>query len=369
MKASLSLSFVAVALAVASCGGSPTLQSSSGQANDLTNDHLQGEVKSVRQRVFWALEKFGRMDKGKRQNLKSQDYLRLYDDKGFLVEETFFDARDSVLTRRTLTYDKPGQLIKEELYGGSKRLSSVRYTYANGKLQQKETLDADGKQKERTTYVYYDTGLPMDEDKYNADNQLSQKIVCVYDGQNRLTEKQYYWGGGSPYKKEVLEYAGDGEFADVLITTSKYQNKEPVTEKKQTCSYTAQGYDKLRTTYSLEEEIAVEYSEYDYDSYGNLTWWEVRKQKAAKAKENATAAEEKATEEETDSADADSAELEDADVDSSLYSEEAAQWTASGMSYEYAYDEKNNWTQKITYKNENGEKKRQFYYERIVEYY
>ena len=175
MKANFLL-VLALSLMMVSCGGgsgsSSKTAGTSGTGevttNDLTKERLSGKVKSIRQRVYWALEKFGRIEKGKLQNLRAQDYLREYNEKGFLTEETFFDLRDSVVSARKITYSQPGQIEKEELYDGKKLSSVIRYTYENGKLQQKEISDGEGKLKERYAYSYYDSGWLMDEDKYNG---------------------------------------------------------------------------------------------------------------------------------------------------------------------------------------------------------
>lgn len=379
----VSAGIITLALLTAACGGSGTsgvAKNETAKANDLTKDRLNGKVKSVRQRVYWALEKFGRIEKGKLQSRKNQDYLREYNPDGFLTEETFFDAQDSVISRRSLTYDEGGLLAQEEFFDRAGKLSSsIRYTYENEKLQQKEMLDAAGKLKERYAYTYYDTGWLMDEDRYNANNQLSQKMVCEYDvhqyvngktvvDEPFLTEKQYYWGGGTLYKKEFMEYytkEGPGRNDLVTLTTMRYEKKEPIFDGSETyANYNQWGDYQHREIVNKQHEKAEVY-EYTYDSFGNLTSYSVSKYVPYKAPEVIPAAEDDAENEE----EAETEELTDNVPE--VESDDSRNWVPGiGALYEYAYDEKNNWTRKITYEVKPAvEPARQFYYEREVSYY
>jgi hypothetical protein len=376
-----------LSLLMAACGGSGTsgvAKNETVKSDDWTKDRLTGKVKSVRQRVYWALEKFGRIEKGKLQSRRNQDYLREYNSDGFLTEETFFDAQDSVTSRRTITYDNSGLLLKEELYERNGKLSSsVLYTYADGKLQQKEMLDAAGKLKERYAYTYYDTGWLMDEDKYNAGNQLSHKVVHVYDvhkydggktavEEPYLTEKQYYWGGGTPYKKEFMEYyakEGPGRSDLVTLTTMRYEKKEAIFDGSESYSDYNRWGDFLHREVVNKQQEKVEIHEYTYDAFGNLTGYSVSKYVPNKAVEVAVAEEEGA---EVSVENVEVAETEDAaNKVQEVEGGNSDEWVPGvGALYEYAYDETNNWTRKITYEVKPGvEAARQFYYERVVIYY
>ncbi|MDR3236768.1 MAG: hypothetical protein LBT48_08630 [Prevotellaceae bacterium] len=364
-------------LMAASCGTAVTTETPEAKIsrNDLSKERLNGNVKTIRQRVYWSQEKFGRIEKGRPQKLKSQDYLKEYDEDGFLAEETFFDLRDSVISRRKITYDKPGQIVKEEVYDGLKLSSVVNYTYENETLQQKETTDGEGKLKERYVYVYYESGLLMDEDKYNADNKLSQKTVRTYDDYNTLKEKQYYWGGGSLYKKESLQYYGESDQDAVLasVTTVKYENKKPIFDGHVAYDRYNQFGDYQQRTVFDKADIPTEVHEYSYDQFGNLTEYIVRK----------IVIHETVKTEETEDSEADESDdtvdvvetIAETEVNDDELSNTGSEWDyGTGDFYEYSFDEKNNWTRKITYKLTNvtdvaKESARQFYYDRTITYY
>jgi hypothetical protein len=349
-----------------SCGGSGKSGSPEAVAkktNDLQAEKLNGEVKSVRQRVYWSLEKFGRIEKGKLQNMQAQDFLKVYDTDGFLIEETHFDSQDAEVTHKVISYNGKNQPLKEESNVAGKA-SAIVFTYENGLLQQKEISDEKGQMKERFAYSYDENNLVMDEDRYNEKDQLTQKIVNIYQ-RNKLVEKQYYWGGGTPYKRERFDYDEKGNIASIY--TDKYEKKEPVADGHvEFLGYNSFNDYLTKNVYNKNDE-KIEINDNSYDSQGNLTNRSTRKMK----KEIIEYPEIIETTSTVDGEDIDDYIMEESGVvTDNIIREEIVNWLLqSGEAYEYTYDRHNNWTRKITYKiNEKEEKVRQFYYEREIEY-
>ncbi len=351
-------------IALSSCGGSKTKPEFSSSSNEGTFDAaanfqksgLQGNVISVRQRVYWALEKFGRMEKGKLQNMPYEDFLKVYNEYGLLVEETHFDAKDSIVSRQVNTYDKT-QLKKEEFFNTKKCTAIIEYSYEGNLLKQKDIQDGDGKLKERYIYSYYEgTKLVQDEDKYNSAGKLVQKIVHVYDGE-QISEKQYYTGSGYPFKKEYYAYSADERTNISTISYYKYENKEEVYDGKTEYSdYNSFGKYKMKVVYDKTDQ-QLEITQYSYDDQGNIIESTISKPKKIEA--SLTVSEAESVGKEVDESES-----------STEISEEQEWLMSSGATYEYSYDDLFNWIQKITYKIDEatGKKNRQFYYERIIEY-
>jgi len=350
-----------------SCGGGSSSGSDSQnqaatvskEINSLKADGLNGDIKSVRQRVYWSLEKFGRIEKGKLQNMKAQDFLKVYNEDGFLIEETHYDVSDKEMTRLVISYTGKNKPEKEVFYTEGKLTSVTNYTYENNVLKQKETLDENDKLKERYEYSYYDNGLLMDEDKYGANNQLAQKTVHTYNDSGKLFEKQYYWGGGSPYKKETFKYDENGNSS--TVKTDKYQKKDPIFDGLiEYEDYNSRNDYQTKNTYNKESE-KVETVDYVYNAYGNLTTYLIKKLTKETVKYEVD-----------EIVDAEDSGIDDYIVKESggVVTEVVNNWViSSGESFEYTYDAQNNWTRKITYKIDSEEThSRQFYYERIIEY-
>lgn len=362
------LSILTISIALFSCGGEGDNQQTGGtgtagagkeQSNDLQKECLSGDVVSVRQRVYWALEKFGRMDKGKLQNMSAQDYLKRYDSDGFLIEQIHYDVNDKIVSSRKIEYGEAHRITKEEFYKGETLDEYVVYTYdENNRLDKKEKFNAAGQTKGWTTYIYYPkTGLLQDEDLFKANGERQTKHVHIYDEDGRLTELQKYWGGGSPAQRERFSYA-DGNLSETLI--EKYANKQySFAGRTAYEGYNSFGYT-LKTEYDDNGDVKS-HTSYSYDSYGNLKEVVTTTFK----KEIITVdIEEQSIEENSDEGDEFVYEEETAEIQPEVVITEQR----AGGANTYEYDEQNNWTQKITYKITDAEKVRQFYYDRVITY-
>ena len=323
--------------------------------NDLKKEHISGNVDSIRQRVYWCLEKFGRMDKGKLQNLPQYDFLKVYNSAGFLIEETHYSSENKITSMRKITYNNANLPQTEEIYKGTDLDERIVYTYNADKLTKKEKFDKNNAIKEKIEYIYYpDNGLLMDEDWYKGEI-FSVKYVHLYEGY-LLSERQKYWSGGSLAQKEYYRYDEDGNI--ISYSSEKYQNKQIAFDKETGYfEYNSFGDYSKKINYN-EKGQEIELFDYLYDRYGNLTATNTYAMLTFdKPKQN--------VEEEND--DNDATEIESDDDEES---EQSNNWQLkSGDEYTYEYDSYGNWTQKITYKlNSENEKTRQFYYERIIYY-
>jgi len=369
MKKVLSILTVSIAL-LSSCGGGGDNKQKEGagavegekkQVNDLQKERLSGDVVSVRQRVYWALEKFGRMDKGKLQNMPTQDYLKRYDKDGYLIEQIYYDMNEKIVNSKKIEYGKSHRIDKEQFYKGEVLDEYIVYTYDdNNRLIKKERFGGSGQMKEWNTYTYYpETGLLQDEDLYKASGDRVTKFVHIYED-SKLSERQKYWGGGTLAQKEFFSYDGpSGEFSEVIV--EKYNNKQAsfVSHTKYE-GYNSFGDYTLKTEYNDQGEEKSTTS-YSYDSYGNLT--ELVTTTFTTVSNDVAAAQAAVA---VDSVGGDDEGYSEVDDDAPATPGVTEQ--RSGNAYTYEYDNQKNWTQKITYKVTNDEKARQFYYDRVITY-
>ncbi len=348
-------------------GGTAVAESKKKPDNDLQKEHLSGNVVSVRQRVYWALEKFGRLDKGKLQNLPNHDFLKVYDKDGYLIEETHYDVNDKVVSNKKIEYGKSHRISKEEFYKGDSLDEYIVYTYDdNGKLTKKEKFGANGKIKESNGYIYYPDGLLQDEDLFKANGELSCKFVYIYDN-SKLVEKQKYWGGGTLAQKEYFTYNANGNLSGV--TVEKYNNKiASFVSRTGYEGYNLFGDYLAKTSYDEQgEEKSKTY--YVYDPQGNLTEAII---KTTNVIVKMVEVVDEAPIEETTGYD--SIDGESVATTTEIRLEELKTQTEhqSGNTYTYEYDDNKNWIKKITYKVNDfdapEEKTRQFYYERVISY-
>ncbi len=365
---------IALCCLLYSCGGGSGKNGSSSSnetskiESDLQKERISGNVTSVRQRVYWSLEKFGRIEKGKLQNMSRQDFLKTYDKDGFLTEETHYDATDNIVSRQTWAYTNSHLPKKTVSYKGNNELTdSTVYSYNDrGKLVKMEKFNAEGKSVTRNEYTYYeDTGLLMDEDIYQND-KLNLKYVHIYQG-GKLIEKQRYWGGGSLAGKEYFRYAGN---YTTEVRAEKYQNKDAsFVSHTEYANFTEFGDYELKIGYdeSGNERTKIEYM---YDQYGNLTEYTPFAMHSKEFVATESYDEYVEDDSEAEGEDDGNKAIEVTEVDTPQVGT-IEYWTPEiGDAYTYEYDDHKNWTTKITYKVDQSkeERTRQFFYERIITY-
>ncbi|MDC1197661.1 hypothetical protein N8035_02310 [Algibacter sp.] len=92
--------------------------------NSLEEDNLKGNVKSVREFSFVAVDKLGEISKGAR---KTQIYKK-YDDKGNRIEQDDYGSDGSLEYRYTFKYDDKGNEIERNRHK-SDWIVDCEYTY------------------------------------------------------------------------------------------------------------------------------------------------------------------------------------------------------------------------------------------------
>jgi hypothetical protein len=387
MTKRLFITLLIAANLLASCGGGSSNKSKESSkseeqkssetarpTNDLQQELIAGRVVSVRQRVYWCLEKFGRLEKGRLQNIPASDYLKVFDEHGFLTEEVHYGANDQIVNMRKLTYTENNRLETEELYKGETLVDRIVNTYDEKlRISKKETFDNTGKVKSRIEYRYNDEKNESDEDSYDSAGKLVSKHVNKYS--NKLTvERAKYWGGGTLALKEFYNYE-----AGKLVETVFFKGKEETFDKRIIYGDYAGNNYRVKTLYNSDEEEA-EKTFYSYDKTGNLLSYVTYVNSTIKKKPDKTAEPDTTMESIIESE-----EINPESAENLIQEEDILLFKGTGNIYSYSFDEQGNWTQKISYKidrlfeaesfgklnvpaNLSEGTVRQFYYERLYTY-
>ena len=90
----------------------------STQKNDLTEEKLNGKVKSIREIPYEAVEKFGEVVKGDALDRFGKKLQITFNDKGNKLEENSFNSDGSLSSKLTYkyTYDQQGNWIQKISY-------------------------------------------------------------------------------------------------------------------------------------------------------------------------------------------------------------------------------------------------------------
>lgn len=203
--------------------------------NDLENENLNGNVKSVKRYYKPAVEKFGEItEKKKRTGIES---LKIFNDIGNLTVHNMYDW-DGNLTKYIFKYDDNGNVI-------------ARYDY-----------NSDGSLRFKSTIVYDDNGNGIEDNIYNSDGDLKYKHIKKYDNKGNRIEDNVYNSDGSLLKKRTIKYDDNGN----KIEINGYIN-DPL------------GYSKKKSTFIYDdkgneiEEIRYDFSTkntFKYDVNGNV---------------------------------------------------------------------------------------------------
>lgn len=132
------------------------LEKKTEKKNDLTEENLKGKVKSIKETLYEAVDKFGQIKKGNVLN----NYFTIYNKKGNTIEGNEYYSNRRFNYKTTYKYDEKGNNIEENYYN------------SNGRLYEKHT------------YKY----------EYDKNNNWTQRIEYKNTIPHRITEKiiEYY---------------------------------------------------------------------------------------------------------------------------------------------------------------------------------
>lgn len=284
--------------AVALCG---CLLSRAQKPAKLYNElGLTGNVKTMAERTFEALDNFGKPEKGERGS-NNADYTFL--PNGDIAEQNIYNQNGSLRTRHVYLYNSSGKLTEQNLYnpGGPLR---VRYRYrynGAGALTEQQSFKPDGSITAKYVNEYNKHGDLIKHTSYNNKNKLEEKIIYTYDSAHNQIGWQSYDGDSVLLVKAVYVYNLFGN----MIEENLY-DADGNLEKKSLMIYDANNRVSTLVEYA-GNYLMVKTVQFKYDVQGNITdemWY---------------------------------------DKDNNVLDH---------YSNKYTYDKKKNWTKKMAYRNE-----------------
>lgn len=143
--------------------------------NSLEKGGMKGKIKALKSESYEAIEKFGNIEIGLRTD--AENYLYLYDDKGNIIEISFYDKNGDVTFKHHFTYNDQGELTEREQYN---KYDSKTNTY-------KEEVYEDEKLSYKNSYIYDDKGRLL-EVRYNNDRTTKME----FDDKGNISTKYNY---------------------------------------------------------------------------------------------------------------------------------------------------------------------------------
>jgi hypothetical protein len=160
-----------------------------------------------------------------------------YDGKGNLIEKTEYNSDGSIRNSETNVYDTNGNVLEHtegkntntgfkytykrdskgkviaeySSYGNSKvqHLCSTYKNDSNGNRIEENDFDLDNKLCNRVTFKYDDKGNKIEENRFNPDGTPDFKITTSYDDKGNIIEESKTNSGGYVYYKYIYKYEYD----------------------------------------------------------------------------------------------------------------------------------------------------------------
>ena len=209
---------------------------SENKENDLDKVNLKGNVKSVFDISFEAVEKFGKITKGAEITYSNHDIYKrertVYNDKGNKIEKDSHNNSQGSLTHKdTFEYDDKGNQIEWRSYVSDGSLQSkVTYRYDDkGNIIENRTINSDGNLNDGWTYEYDDKGNHIKSRHYydsflnNLDN-----FTYEHDDKGNVIEFKKYNKDGELNYKQKNRWNDKGN----LIEYSKYDKDGKLTFRR-----------------------------------------------------------------------------------------------------------------------------------------
>ena len=153
----------------------------SEKKNDLTEENLKGKVKSIKETLYEAVDKFGQIKKGNVLN----NYFTIYNKKGNTIEGNEYYSDGRLGYKLIYKYDGKGNNIEKNNY------------YSDGRLNYK------------TTYKYDEKGNKIEKNNYYYSGRLDSKTTYKYDEKGNNIEENIYYYGSRPAENYSYEYEYD----------------------------------------------------------------------------------------------------------------------------------------------------------------
>jgi len=215
-----------------SCSSCSTKHAKMSIKNDLSKEHIKGNVKRIKEISNFTIEKFGKIEKGdfftsmkieydeegdeiERISYNSvgiMDAKRIikYDDNKNKIEQNWYKSDGSLENRRTYKNDDKGNIIEENYYESNGNLYGVfNYKYDNKGNKIEETLFTNGQFNNRFTFKYDNKENLIEKDAYTNHGKIDQINVYKYDENHNEIEESDYYSDGRLIKKFTSKYKYD----------------------------------------------------------------------------------------------------------------------------------------------------------------
>lgn len=167
---------------------------SSSEKNSLEDQNLKGQIHSYSEYYYGVSEKFGEIQKEQRVYGLSTGFPsnHKFNNEGNIVETTYFDASDEIISKAKYEYDDKSNLSEVTMYNAQGNLAEKTiYHYNNNGLVSHEILYLSDGKEFKITYFNYDKNLRLTQQIDSVVGKYSNLLSYKFDSKNRLITKKF----------------------------------------------------------------------------------------------------------------------------------------------------------------------------------
>ena len=235
--------------------------------NDVSKYKLNGDVKSLTNTHYTAIEKFGEISKGerKREFDSYSDFEYEFNKEGNLSELLGYKPDGTLSYKTKYIYNEEGVLIESKLYGKNWNTKSSYKFDVNGNKTERQNYKLDGGNGIKYIYNYDNKGNRTEDSVYEIDGSIRKKETFKYDEKGNVIEKIRYKTDLSVEYRYVYIYDENNN----NVKTSKYKLDGSLDWSSEN-EYDKYGNEIKDITKDIEGKVLWQYTfRYEYDKDNN----------------------------------------------------------------------------------------------------
>ncbi len=271
----------------------------SEEKSDRAKRDLEGKVSKLVQKKYAAKGEKGSIEKGERVGPAFENFEVHFNKAGMKTRELWFDSTDKVQRKVEIQHDESGEQEKRRVVSksGDEPQNKTLWKYEEGRVKEKQMKTGAGKLKWKEIYEYDTNGRKVRTIRKNGKGEKIQKVEFERDQKGRVTQELHLTSSGSLQRRTKYMRDDKGRIA----RKTHYDDRGTETGHSD-YAYNGEG-DRTQVKKFDENGKLSHWRDYSYNSKGELVEELHRNKKGEVVKK---------------------------------------------ILYNYEYDEKGNWTERIT---------------------
>jgi len=181
--------------------------------NDLIEQNLNGNVKSLKKITYTEVDEFGNVIKG--ENILTNKYYT-FNREGYKTNEIWYDSRGKMVKKNTFDYDDNFRMMENKYYGINETLETkILFTYDDsGKEIERKILVTEGNQVFKGVVNYDTNGNIIEGAIYKSDGSIENKFIFNHDKRGNIIEEIFFKFDGSIEGKSTFKFDDMGRIIE-----------------------------------------------------------------------------------------------------------------------------------------------------------